>query len=321
MTRAKGQSPQNRCPGLYGRHGEVYWGGLNYNRNLANAYLDQVCRLAITRYEWQGLPATVDPIWLERTLLFEGRASIARPVRAGKKGLWYASRVVQHGELNAYSRPKSWYAYNLDQVRFRANAANGVIVYDNVLRGSIMPGLELAVEELVDIQKTKQMNRLQQKIPFILVTPDDMELTADNLLLNILAGEPATVANKAIRDIEAYRLDMGAPYIGGELTAAEQNVWNRIYTMLGISNVTFKTERMIQDEVDSLSEPTRMQALSGLIERRRAADYLNDRFGFDIHVIWRKDNESENINTLANIKETAKLISGESKGLGEVMAG
>ena len=128
-----------------------------------------------------------------------------------------------------------------------------------------------------------------------------------------------TIANPAIRELEAYKLDMNQPYIGAELTAAEQNVWNRIYTMLGISSVTFKTERMIEDEVDSLSEPTRMQALSGLVERRRAADRLNKAFGMDVHVVWRKDTESDNINTLASIQDTAKLISGDNKGLAEVM--
>ena len=317
MTRAKGTGDRRvRCD----QNSETYWGAATYNRNLFEAYLGQVCRLAMTRYEWIGLPDTVDALWLERTLLFEGCATIARPVAGGKVGLWRAAKMVSSGALNCYDRPSSWYAYSRDIFRFPCNARNAVLVYDNVgYRDPIMPGLEMACRELVDIQKTKQVNRFWQKIPFILVTPQDMDLTAVNLLNSIMAGEPATIANPSIRELEAYKLDMTQPYIGAELTAAEQNVWNRIYTMLGISNVTFKTERMIEDEVDSLSEPTRMQALSGLIERRRAADRLNKAFGMDVHVVWRKDNESDNINTLASIQDTAKLISGDTKGLGEVM--
>ena len=315
MSQAKGNR-RNCCD----QNSEVYWGAPTYNKRLFDCYLDQVCRLAMTRYEWQGLPKTVDALWLERILLFEGVATIARPAEGGKHGLWRAAKMVSNGALNCYDRPSRWFAYSRDIFRFACDARNAVLVYDNVgFRSSLMPALEMACRELVDIQKTKQMNRMQQKMPFILVTPQDMELTAINLLNNILAGEPATVANPSIREIEAYRLDMSSPYIGSELTAAEQNVWNRIYTLLGISNVTFKTERMIEDEVDSLSEPTRMQALSGLIERRRAADRLNDAFGMDVHVVWRKDNESDNRNTLGNIQDTAKLISGTNKGLGEAL--
>ncbi len=316
MTRAKNNQKRNLC----NQDSEVYWGAATYNRNLFNAYLDQVCRLAMTRYEWQGLPKTVDALWLERTLLFEGVATIARPIENGKAGLWRAAKMVSDGPLNCYDRPARWLAYSRNIFRFPCTVKNAVLIYDNVgFRSSLMPALEMACRELVDIQKTKQMNRFQQKMPFIVVVPQDMELTAINLLNNIMAGEPATVANPSIREIEAYRLDMSSPYIGGELTAAEQNVWNRIYTLLGISNVTFKTERMIEDEVDSLSEPTRMQALSGLIERRRAADWLNEAFGMDVHVIWRKDNESDNRNALGNVQDTARLISGTNKGLGEVL--
>lgn len=112
---------------------------------------------------------------------------------------------------------------------------------------------------------------------------------------------------------------MNVPYIGEELTAAEQNVWNRIYTLLGISNITFKTERMIEDEVRSMSEPAGMLAASGIIERRHSAEVLSRLFGLDVSVIWRHDNESENANLLSNIKEMGNLIAGDTKGIGEVM--
>ena len=314
MARSKG-GPRNVC----GYHGEVYWGSEQYNRRLYDAYMTQVLNLAFTRYEWRGLPSTVDPLWLERCLLTRGVASIAHPTKDGRRGLWVATRAVTDGSLNIYDRPSAWYAEARDLVRFRCTARNGTLVYDNATRTCALDALDLNVRELVDIQKTKQINRFGQKVPYILVTPPDMELTAVNLLGEIMAGTPATVANKAIRDIDAYKLDLGVPYIGGELTAAEQNVWNRIYTLLGISNVTFKSERMIEDEVRSMSEPASMMALSGLITRRQAAAYLNDAFGLDVHVIWRADNESDNTNKLENVESAARIMAGTTKGMLEVM--
>lgn len=314
MGRSKG-SPRNVC----GYHGEVYWGTEQYNRRLYDAYMLQVMGLACTRYEWRGLPSTVDALWLERCLLTRGVASIAHPVQDGRAGLWVATRAVTDGALNIYDRPSAWYAEARDLVRFRATTRNGVLVYDNATRTCMLDLLDLDVRELVDIQKTKQMNRFAQKVPYILVVPPDMELTGANLLSQIMGGTPATVANPTIREIDAYKLDMQVPYLGADLTAAEQNVWNRIYTRLGIANVTFKNERMIEDEVRSMSEPASMMGLSGLIVRRQAADYLNDAFGMDVHVIWRADNESDNTNKLENVESAARIMAGTTKGMLEVM--
>lgn len=309
------KGPKNRC----GYMGEVYWGAFDYNERLYNAYLNQVMQLAISRFEWRGLPATVDPIWLERTLLCRGQATIARPKKGARRGFWYAAQVMTDGPLNVYDRPSKWIAYSHDMLRFKVSPLNGVLVYDNVTRVPMLDALDLAVRELVDIQRTKQINRFHQKVPYILMTDPDTELSAENLLLNIMSGEPATVANNAITNIETYQLDTKVPYLGADLTAAEQNVWNRIYTMLGIANVTFKSERMIEDEVRTMSEPASMMSLSGLLERRRAADMLSSLTGQDVNVIWRADNLSENVNAVENVQTAAKIIAGESKGIGEVL--
>ena len=307
--------PANRC----GFHGEVYWGAFNYNERLYNAYLSQVFSLAISRFEWRGLPATVDPIFLEKTLLCKGEATIARPRKGNRRGFWYAAKVMTDGPLNVYDRPSKWVAYSRDLLRFKVTPQNGVLIYDNVNRYPMLDALDLAVRELVDIQKTKQVNRFHQKIPYVLMADQDTELSAENLLLNIMSGEPATVATSAISAIQPYTLETTVPYLGTELTAAEQNVWNRIYTLLGISNVTFKSERMIEDEVRSMSEPATMMSLSGLLERRRAAEMLSSLTGHEVTVIWRCDNLSENINAMENVESATKIIAGQTKGLGEVL--
>lgn len=316
MGRNRNRKPSRRG----GYYSEVYWGQLDYNRRLENAYLDQIINLAVTRFEWRGLPDTVDPIFLEKVLLMRGVATIAQPLKGTKRGFWYSARMTQDGDLGIYDRPTKWIAYSRDKLRFHVEQGkNGVLVYDNAARTPLFDSLLLCARELVDIQKTKQVNRFWQKVPYILVAPQDMELGAENLLLQIMSGEPATVANPMIREIDAYKLDMNVPYLGAELTAAEQNVWNRVYTLLGISNITFKSERMIEDEVRSMSEPAGMMALSGLVERRRSAEVLSRLFGMDVSVIWRHDNESENANLMSNVQSMANLLAGDTKGLAEVM--
>lgn len=315
MGRSK--KPRQAC----NRADEVYWGSLAYNGQLLSVYKNVFYMLAMTRFEWVGLPKTVDPLFLERQLLLGGHATIAQPKKGSKKGFWYSAKAVQTGPLGVYDYPKSWQAYNRDQLRFNVTGKNGVWIYDNVMRFPLCAALDILARELVDVQKTEQVNRFWQKLPFILVAPDDMDVSANNLLSQVMGGEPAIIANRYVKDMEPYRLGFDVPFLGRELNAAEQNVLNKVYTILGIANLTFKSERMIEDEVHDMGEPSTLMALAALNERRRAAQYLNTRFGMNVSVVWRTDYQSENYNLLESIEKSAKILTGTTKGLAEVMQG
>lgn len=312
---ARNKKPKQAC----NRADEVYWGSLSYNGQLLSVYKNIFYMLAMTRFEWVGLPKTVDPLFLERQLLLGGHATIAQPKKGNKKGFWYSAKCVQTGPLGVYDYPKSWQAYNRDQLRFNVSGKNGVWIYDNVMRFPLCAALDIFARELVDVQKTEQVNRFWQKLPFILVAPDDMDVSATNLLSQVMGGEPAIIANRYVKDMEPYRLGFDVPFLGRELSAAEQNVLNKVYTILGIANLTFKSERMIEDEVHDMGEPSTLMKLSALNERRRAAEYLNTRFGMNVSVVWRTDYQSENFNLLESIEKSAKILTGTTKGLAEVM--
>ena len=312
---ARNKKPKQAC----NRADEVYWGSLSDNGQLLSVYKNIFYMLAMTRFEWVGLPKTVDPLFLERQLLLGGHATIAQPKKGNKRGFWYSAKALQTGPLGVYDYPKSWQAYNRDQLRFNVSGKNGVWIYDNVMRFPLCAALDIFARELVDVQKTEQVNRFWQKLPFILVAPDDMDVSANNLLSQVMGGEPAIIANRYVKDMEPYRLGFDVPFLGRELSAAEQNVLNKVYTILGIANLTFKSERMIEDEVHDMGEPSTLMKLSALTERRRAAEYLNTRFGMNVSVVWRTDYQSENFNLLESIEKSAKILTGNTKGLAEVM--
>ena len=313
----RNKKPRQAC----NRADEVYWGSLSYNGQLLSVYKNIFYMLAVTRFEWVGLPKTVDPLFLERQLLLGGHATIAHPKKGKQRGFWYSAKCVQTGPLGVYDYPKSWQAYNRDQLRFNVTGKNGVWIYDNVMRFPLCAALDMFARELVDVQKTEQVNRFWQKLPFILVAPDDMDVSATNLLSQVMGGEPAIIANRYVKDMEPYRLGFDVPFLGRELNASEQNVLNKVYTILGIANLTFKSERMIEDEVHDMGEPSTLMALAALNERRRAAEYLNTRFGMNVSVVWRTDYQSENFNLLESIEKSAKILTGNTKGLAEVMQG
>ena len=146
-----------------------------------------------------------------------------------------------------------------------------------------------------------------------------MEQQALNVYKQVSGGEPAVIATEGISRFQPDVWMTGVPFIGEELTAEEENIWNEIYLALGIAHQTYKNERMIEDEVRSQREPSNFVRLDSLNCRREACKKLNDRFGnlleHEVNVIWDYDNGSENYNYLHNIKEQ---VEAEDKQFGTV---
>lgn len=306
----------NRIANRTNFYNETYWQSAEYNSQLYRALHNQVVQLAMSRFKWINLPDTCDERFLEWVLFWQGAATIAFP--KSQPGVFYSTKMAQVGRPNIYDNPIKWRSIGNNAWNFDVTPANGVVVYDNISRASMLLQIDLYVRELVDIQRAKQMNRMHIKTPYLITVPQDMELTAVNTIKQILGGEPAILANEYIRDMDVNAIQTGVQYLGLELTQDELNCWNKIYSALGISNLTFKAERQIEDEVKAVQEPTDLMAISPLTSRREAANKLNEKFGLDIHVVWRQDNESDNYNAMHNIYDLKNLAAGENKGLNNV---
>lgn len=305
----------NRIANRTNFYNETYWQTAEYNSQLYRALHNQVVQLAMSRFKWINLPDTCDERFLEWVLFWQGSATIAFP--KSQPGVFYSTKMAQVGRPNIYDNPIKWRSIGNNAWNFDVTPANGVVVYDNISRMSMLLQIDLYVRELVDIQRAKQMNRMHIKTPYLITVPQDMELTAVNTIKQILGGEPAILANEYIRDMDVNAIQTGVQYLGLELTQDELNCWNKIYSALGISNLTFKAERQIEDEVKAVQEPTDLMALSPLTSRREAANKLNEKFGLDIHVVWRQDNESDNYNAMHNIYDLKNLAAGETRGLND----
>lgn len=123
------------------------------------------------------------------------------------------------------------------------------------------------------------------------------------------------LCNDDIQQIGYEALSTGVQFIGEELAVDEQNIWNRIYSMLGIKNTTMKQERQTEDEIRAQENPSDIVKMDSISERRKAADELNSRFGeylqHPIKVIWNQDNQSDNWNLKHNIESIAKAQKGK----------
>lgn len=298
------KSKRNRNGLMWGQ--DTYWATGAYNTRLFQMYRQQIMELALVRFQWLNLPATCDERYLEWTLLTQGVATIAYPRK--QPGVFYSTQVAYASPLNVYDNPTKWQSIGNNGWRFAASNRTGVLVWDNRYRVPIIDWVDIWARELVDIMRTMQMNRMHQKIPYILKGPQEKKLDMINLYKQVAGGEPAVIGTNGLDVIDMTVLQTNVPYIGADLYSAWQNQWNAIYQGLGISNLPFKQERQIEDEVKSQNMPTQLMALDPLEARREACDKLNERFpdlfgDAPLSVVWRQDNESDNYNYLNNIQE------------------
>lgn len=290
----------------------VYWQSQNFNQLAFVAYRQQLLSLALSRFRWEGLPPTCNERFLEYTLLFNGCATIAFPKK--QKGVFYSTQVVEQSPPNVYDNPSKWRSVGNNGWSFNVTNKNGVFLYDNKLRRSILTTIDFFALELQDIAATRRLNRMHQKTPYTITAPQGKELDIINAYKQLTGNEPAMLGYSSMMDdINVGTINTQVTFIGEELDAAEINAWSRIYAFLGIPSLPFKAERQVEDEVKSNKAPSELSLLDPLSCRREAADKLNARFSEyldePIRVYFNRDIETDNFNTLHTLKN---FIGGEN---------
>lgn len=312
MSKRAGQKHSNSNYGKLKPNGGMQWQSAQLNARLYSYYRNVMMQMAMSRFRWVNLPSGCDERYLEWQLMTEGVATIAFPARTA--GQFLSLKAATQGPMTMYGNPSKWLGIGDNGTRIRCNPLNGVLVWDNASRYPILNGIDLYANELTHIRMTKRVNRLHQQIPFILKGPQEKRQEMVNLFKQIAGGEPAIITTGGIDLIDVEAMQTGVQYIGEELAQDEANVWNRIYTLLGISNSTFKLERQTEDEIRAQHQPTTLIKMNSLEERRKAANLLNERFerylSAPIKVEWRQDNESENWNLAHNLQSQLELLEG-----------
>ena len=289
-----------------------YWESAGYNASLFLMYRQQIMKLAMNRYKWINLPVTCDERYLEYTLLTQGCATISFPKKM--QGIFFSTQVANMSPYNIYDNPTQWISIGNNGWRFKCNNRRGVIVWDNRPRYPTMQMIEIFARELVDIRRCKQLNRMHTKTPYIIKCAPEQIQQATNIYKQIAGGEPAIIQSTGMESVDIDVLKTDVPFLGDELTQEESQTWANIYQCLGIKNLTFKAERMVQDEVRQQDEPTTIIELDGINTRKEACDRLNKLFGAylvkPIDCVKAQDNNSDNYNTLHDVKTMLDLQKG-----------
>lgn len=263
-----------------------FWDSTFMNNRTYIHYYDRLTELAISMFEWKNLPDTVDARFMELALFSDGKAVFFKDEVLG----FLCLRCATSGKWNVYNVPKDRRAYASNSYNMNLTEENSVIIYNNYLRKSCVPDIEMFAQRLYNIERTSDVNINAQKTPILIVCDESQKLTMENVYMQYQGNQPVIMGykNLDIKGIQALKTD--APFVADKLQMQKFQIWNEAMTYLGISNVNMhKKERLLNDEVTRNMGSTVASRYSRLEMRKQACEQINKMFDLEIDVEYRED--------------------------------
>ena len=290
-------------------------------------YLDRMRKIALSMFEWENLPDSMNARYLELTLFYKGQAGLLYDENFG----FINTQATDGGYINIYGLPTriQCYSYRYNEMRDlyvpsanRPKEEEAILALNNYDRTPTATSLQLFAYRLAEAQRTADVNIKAQRTPILLTTDQRQEFSMKKLYEQYDGNTPVIYADKnsglnpdAIRAIKT-----DAPFIANAILEYKQSIWNEFLSFLGINNLAEKRERLISNEVDSNNELINMNLQSYLIPRKKACEEFNQKYGMNINVKVRSDlynviKEYESITSEYNAaKRDEELLEGKDNG-------
>lgn len=305
-------------------------------------YIARMRKIALSMFEWQNLPSSMDARFLERSLYYFGTAALLYDKELG----FINTNCTSGGDINIYGLPTrlNCYSYGFETNR---KVYNGLItryeresgdlkimnrkeneciyVLNTWDRMATASSLALFAYRLADAQRTCDVNVKAQKTPVVIITDENQRLTFKNLYNELDDNAPVIFGDKNIDLNSIKSIKTEAPYVADKIMDYKTKIWNEFLNFLGINNLYEKRERVNVEETSINNELINFNLQSFLAPRQLAADQFNEKYGLSgdkaVKVRVRSDlynviKQAESIITdyQETITENNKLDNGEKDG-------
>lgn len=253
----------------------------------AMRYFQYFYNLALTRFEWNGLPDEILPRYIEELLFWNGDAVFFHEEVIEKYGVM---AVSLGGTLDTYSMPNRRFAYS-HGYHAELDKTNSVLLRDSMSNYPLAEHIMMYSDSLANMRLTRDINIFAQRTPLTFAGTSDMQLSAKNLFKQYTDFVPFISVKDNVMDLDKLKvLNTGAPLVFNEITIAMRQEMVEALTLLGIdASDTTKKERMITDEVKGNTGEMEMNRNSALAVRLRACEQINKLFGLNLSVKFRSE--------------------------------
>lgn len=259
-------------------------------------YLDRMRKIALSMFEWENLPDSMNARYLEMTLFYKGQAGLLYDKDYG----FINTQATDSGYINIYGLPSriQCYSYRYNEMRDLYIKGSGepidkeaILVLNNYDRTPTATSLQLFAYRLAQAQRTADVNIMAQRTPILITTDQRQEFSMRKLYEQYDGNTPVIYADKnsGLNPDAVRAIKTDAPFIATDILQYKILIWNEFLSFLGISNLDEKRERLISSEIDSNNELVNMNLQSYLIPRKKACEEFNQKYGTNIDVKVRSD--------------------------------
>lgn len=265
-------------------------------------YVNRLTELAISMFEWKGLPESVDSRYIELHLFSNGCMVYFNDEVMGNLCL----DCTYNGWLDVYGYPILRRAYSSYNGYNRLlKDSNSVIIWNNLLHIPSEADIRAYARRLWMLDRIIDVNANAQKTPILVQGNEKQRLSLVNLYKEYDGNAPVIFGDSSLNTEGLKSISTGAPYVADRIYELKTQIWNEALTYLGISNINIqKKERLITDEVTRNQGGTVASRYSRLEARRQAVERINVMFGTSIEVSYREDyQEIDAENVINNIDD------------------
>lgn len=252
------------------------------NMRTYGQYMAILKQIAISMFDWQNLPDSVDARYLEIALFYDGAGLYFNDDVMGNLAL----NMIFNSGFGVYGEPVSRRAFSrYNQYQKTLDKDNSVIVWNNLDRTPTFPIIDMFAKRLYNIDRAIDVNVNAQKTPVLIRCDEKQRLTLINAYKEMDGNSPVIYSDKSFDPTSITTLKTDAPYVADKLYELKSNIWNEALTYLGIPNANImKRERLIKDEVIRSLGGTLANRYSRLEARQEAVKKINKMFGTNIEV-------------------------------------
>lgn len=265
-------------------------------------YFDLLVNKCNRIFSWENLPSTVDPLYLETTLLLTGKICFTQ-----FNSNYYVVKGNWGGEPNAYYQPTIWTTANpilgSKQIKIRqldgsqkVEGLEGILIgnsdvdliRDNCQIGGLYGLIYQTAGLLADNISSLNIAQINGRVSALYTADSEAEaLTGEKVLKDIYSGKPFRILSQNILE----KIGVNPIAASGQsntlmtLIEAHQYILAQFFNEIGIGgNWNMKRERINTAETELMTDSLDINVQSMLKCREEAVSKINELFNLNISV-------------------------------------
>lgn len=257
-----------------------------------NMYETKLIELCSNRFEWVGMPDTVDRRHLEMSLLGGGLAVFYFDEQFSR---YLALAAAGVGKINMYGNPTSFTIARPNMPSLILTGKNCVPIWANYTRTSELAFIRLYAKKLAGLDRSIEIVTEAMRYSKLVQTKEENRLSYVNILRQHAEGQPVIFGVQQDNGLDLMDaisvFDLGVPqHALTDLRSERIKLWNECMGLLGINNANQeKKERLVEAEVSANDEQTDIMKNVALNARRQAAEQINRMYGLSVSVNFVTD--------------------------------